>query len=117
MNQLNDTLARKILDSSADAFVAMDTRGYITEWNKAAEKMFGWTRTEAIGRTVAETIIPMRYREGHEQGIQHFRATGIAASRTGHSKYRPNAVMVTNFLLSLLAGRSSKRARCNSTVL
>ena len=80
MNQLNDTLARKILDSSADAFVAMDTRGYITEWNKAAEKMFGWTRTEAIGRTVAETIIPMRYREGHEQGIQHFRATGIAAS-------------------------------------
>lgn len=80
MNQLNDTLARKILDSSADAFVAMDTRGYITEWNKAAEKMFGWTQTEAIGRTVAETIIPMRYREGHEQGIQHFRATGIAAS-------------------------------------
>ncbi len=49
---------RSIFDSAHDAFVAMDRDGLITAWNPAAEATFGWTRDEAIGRSVAETIIP-----------------------------------------------------------
>jgi PAS domain S-box-containing protein len=33
----------------------MDASGYITEWNKAAEAMFGWSQEEALGRRVAAT--------------------------------------------------------------
>jgi len=35
----------------------------ILDWNERAEKMFGWPREKSLGRTLAELIIPERYRE------------------------------------------------------
>ncbi len=67
---------RAILDASLDAVVGMDANGIIDYWNPRAETMFGWTQTEAIGRNMAETIIPVRYREAHARGLQHFLNTG-----------------------------------------
>ena len=43
----------------------MDSEGRITEWNHQAEVLFGWNRHDAIGRRLAETIIPPDYREAH----------------------------------------------------
>jgi PAS domain S-box-containing protein len=68
--------ARWIVDSALDAVVSMDADGFVTDWNKQAEEIFGWTRTEALGRRMAETIIPMRYRPSHESGLRHFFKTG-----------------------------------------
>jgi PAS domain S-box-containing protein len=68
--------AQSIVDSALDAVIAMDGNGIITDWNNEAEKIFGWTRVEAIGRRMSETIIPMRYRSAHEEGLQHFFQTG-----------------------------------------
>jgi PAS domain S-box-containing protein len=68
--------ARSIVDSSLDAVVAMDADGIITDWNKEAEQTFGWTRLEALGRRMSETIIPERYRSAHERGLRHFFQTG-----------------------------------------
>ncbi len=68
--------ARSIVDSALDAVVAMDADGIITDWNKEAEEIFGWTRVEAVGRRMSETIIPMRYRPAHERGLRHFFQTG-----------------------------------------
>ncbi len=68
--------ARSIIDTSYDAFVSIDTDGKIVIWNAQAEKMFGWSRAEAIGRTLPETIIPPQYRQAHEQGLKQFRDTG-----------------------------------------
>ncbi len=68
--------ARSIVDSSLDAVIAMDGEGMITDWNKEAEKIFGWTRVEALGRRMSETIIPERYRSAHETGLRHFFQTG-----------------------------------------
>ena len=65
-----------IFNSAHDAFVAMDSSGEITAWNPAAEATFGWTVGEAIGRTVAETIIPDELRQAHEQGMKRFLETG-----------------------------------------
>jgi PAS domain S-box-containing protein len=56
----------------------MDETGTITEWNRQAEKTFGWSRAEAIGRT-AETIIPPRLRAAHRAGLRRFLATGHGA--------------------------------------
>lgn len=67
---------RRIIENALDAVVTMDEDGKITEWNPQAEKTFGWQRDEAIGRNLAETIIPPQYRAGHADGIQKFLATG-----------------------------------------
>ena len=67
---------RSVLDSALDAVVGMDTDGLITDWNPRAETIFGWNRAEVLGRPLAETIIPPRYREAHRRGLQHFLATG-----------------------------------------
>ena len=70
---------RLVVETAGDAFVGMDAEGTITDWNAAAEILFGWSRTEAVGRRLSETIIPERYRDAHEQGLAHFLATGEAA--------------------------------------
>ena len=68
--------ARAIVDSALDAVVVMDAEGIITDWNKQAEETFGWTRPEALGRRMSETIIPAQYRLLHERGLEHFFKTG-----------------------------------------
>jgi PAS domain S-box-containing protein len=67
---------RAILNNAYNAFVGMDDQGLITEWNTTAETMFGWTRQEALGRNLAETIIPTQSREAHQRGLKHLLATG-----------------------------------------
>ena len=49
---------RQILETAHDAFVSIDARGLIIDWNPEAELTFGWTRAEALGRELAETIVP-----------------------------------------------------------
>src|SRR4051812_45245042 len=67
---------RLILDNAHDAFVAMSADGGITEWNHQAEITFGWPRAEAVGRVLAEPIIPPQLREAHTRGLAHFLAAG-----------------------------------------
>src|SRR5260370_32888967 len=57
----------------------MDADGIITDWNMQAEVIFGWTRSEAVGRRMSETIIPRQHRLAHERGLRHFFETGRGA--------------------------------------
>jgi PAS domain S-box-containing protein len=57
---------RLVLDTAPDAFVALDRDGVITTWNAAAERLFGWRKDEAIGRTMRELIVPEEHRERHD---------------------------------------------------
>lgn len=86
---------RSILETANDAFIAVDAKGLITEWNRQAELMFGWPNKEAGGRPLSETIIPPQYREPYKRGFEHFLATGegrllykrndlVAVHRDGH---------------------------------
>lgn len=74
--RLTEERARLIIETASDAFIAMDDKGLITEWNPAAEKTFGRSRDEILGRAVAETIMPERYRESHRNGLARFLETG-----------------------------------------
>lgn len=65
-----------ILSRSNDAFIAMDADGRITEWNARAEAIFGWPRSEVIGRRIAETLIPPQWREVFISALRHFLVTG-----------------------------------------
>ncbi len=67
---------RHLLDASVEAFVSMDEGGTITAWNAAAERTFGMSRDEAVGRRLVDTIVPPRYREAHHMGIGRFLTTG-----------------------------------------
>lgn len=66
---------RLIVQSSHSAFVSADIAGTISDWNPAAEKLFGWKREEAIGRKLAETLIPEDLREKHYQGMERYLET------------------------------------------
>ncbi len=70
------TFARSILDTAREAFVSIDAAGQITEWNQAAERTFGYAREEVMGRQLADTIVPERYRQAERDGIQRFLRTG-----------------------------------------
>ena len=72
----SETRAKTIIDTAHDAFVGIDSAGRIVEWNTQACATFGWTRAEALGRALADTIIPPAFRAGHAEGLRHFHATG-----------------------------------------
>jgi PAS domain S-box-containing protein len=67
---------RLVIESALDAVVAMDAEGRIQGWNSQAETIFGWRREEAMGRSLAETIIPPGQRAAHAAGLARFLATG-----------------------------------------
>lgn len=60
---------RAILRTANDAFVSVDRGGRIVHWNEQAERTFGWQREEAIGRILADTIVPERQRQAHNRGF------------------------------------------------
>ena len=73
------SLKGAMLASSLDALVTIDHQGRIVEFNRAAEAVFGFSRDQALGRSIAETIIPARYRDAHRRGFAHYLATGEGA--------------------------------------
>jgi PAS domain S-box-containing protein len=67
---------RAVLNSAMTGVVVIDTAGRILDWNPRAEAMFGWTTSEALGRELAETIVPLRFRDLHRSGLRRFLETG-----------------------------------------
>jgi PAS domain S-box-containing protein len=65
-----------ILESALDCIITIDHQGYILEFNPAAESTFGYTRAEAVGKEMAELIIPPSLRERHRRGLANYLATG-----------------------------------------
>jgi PAS domain S-box-containing protein len=53
----SEQLARNIIETSVDAFLQIDESGAIRMWNSQAEKLFGWTREEALGKDVIDLVV------------------------------------------------------------
>lgn len=68
--------SRLIMNSALNAIINTDSKGQITFWNRQATKIFGWSQSEVLGKSLTETIIPLRYVEGHNKGMQHYLETG-----------------------------------------
>jgi PAS domain S-box-containing protein len=69
--------ARKgaVLETALDCVIAMDQWGRIVDFNPAAERTFGVARSAALGRDLADLIIPQRLRESYRLGLARFLAT------------------------------------------
>jgi PAS domain S-box-containing protein len=76
---LREGEARKeaILEAALDGIVTVDRAGVITEFNPAAQRTFGYARADAVGKTVAELIVPPSLRERHQMGFQRYLETGV----------------------------------------
>jgi PAS domain S-box-containing protein len=62
--QQSEEHVRAILNSAMTAVFVTDASGMIIDWNKRAEHVFGWTREEALGRPLVETIFAPTHRDG-----------------------------------------------------
>lgn len=75
-NQAAHSRFAAAVSSSLDAVLVVDTSGHIIEFNGAAETVFGYTRSEALGANMGELIVPEHLREMHHKGMTRFLETG-----------------------------------------
>jgi two-component system, LuxR family, sensor kinase FixL len=66
---------QSILDTVPDAMIVIDERGIMQSFSAAAERLFGWSSAEAIGRNV-DMLMPSPYREAHDGYIDRYITTG-----------------------------------------
>ena len=71
-----DQICRQLVTQAADAIVYSDDQGLIRLWNAGAERIFGYSETEAIGQSL-DIIIPENQRKRHWDGFGKTLATGI----------------------------------------
>jgi len=65
-----------IFASAPEPVIVIDSESTVLRWNPKAETVFGWTAAEVIGKKLHEFIVPARYRELHEKGMEQFLTTG-----------------------------------------
>ncbi|MFQ5688120.1 MAG: response regulator, partial [Candidatus Scalindua sp.] len=68
--------SENLLETAQDTIISIDVDGIVNVWNNMAEKTFGYSKSEIIGRPVT-TIIPERYKTLHLEGIKRFIKSGV----------------------------------------
>jgi PAS domain S-box-containing protein len=68
----SESRLRAMLEAALDAVVTMNHRGEVIGWNQAAAAIFGYHASEAVGREMAELIVPPDLRQRHRQGLARF---------------------------------------------
>ena len=67
-----------VLATSLDAVVVMGNTGLVVDWNANAERIFGYTKPEAMHQKVSDLIIPANQRAGHLHGMERYVNTGVS---------------------------------------
>jgi len=82
------THSRMIIETASDAYIAINAQGIVTDWNRKAEKMFGWLSKEAVGKPLTELIIDSGLGKIHNEALSR-------CVRTGHGPILNKRVEVT----------------------
>jgi len=102
---------QQLVNAIGDAVIISDGQGAITLWNPAAERMFGYSAAEALGKSL-DLIIPERLRGRHWEGYDKTMATGL--TRYGHDLLKVPAInkagesMSIAFTVALLHGEQGE---------
>src|SRR5262249_21904416 len=74
--RLSEATKTAILETALDCIVTIDSRGLVVDWNPAAARTFGYPAAEAVGREMAELIIPATLQPKHRQGLARAVSSG-----------------------------------------
>lgn len=75
--QLESVKSHKIVEMAAEGIISIDTKGSIQSFNRAAQRIFGYSEEEIIGRNVS-LLMPSPHREKHDEYLAHYLQTGQA---------------------------------------
>ena len=75
----NEERYRLIVETALDSFIESDPEGIVTDWNAQAEATFGWSRSEAIGQSLYETIVPSRHLDEHKKIVTELLTSGAGS--------------------------------------
>ena len=70
------SLNQALLDAALDCIITMDATGRVLEFNVAAQRVFGYSRAQALGQELARLIIPPALRDRHRAGLKRYLETG-----------------------------------------
>ncbi len=104
-----DALAREahlqsILDTVPDAMIVIDERGIMQSFSTAAERLFGYTAAEVIGKNV-KMLMPSPYREEHDGYLERYMRTGERASSASAASWSASARTARPFRWSWRSAR------------
>ncbi|MEO0914136.1 MAG: PAS domain S-box protein, partial [Pseudomonadota bacterium] len=95
----------QILDQAIDAVVSIDAANNITYYNKAAERLWGWSAGEVMGQNV-RILVPKAIRSGHDEMVNHHRRTGqdkiVGTSRDVEIERKDGTKSWANLSLSMV---------------
>jgi len=66
------------VSASLDGIIIIDANGKVVEFSESAERIFGYKKIDILGKKMSELIVPERYRDAHNNGMQRMRDTGKA---------------------------------------
>ncbi len=72
----NEEMLKNITNSARDAIIEIDPDGCISFWNPAAERLTGYSKTEAMGKKLHALLMPSEYKDRHTKGFREFQKTG-----------------------------------------
>ena len=65
---------RRLLDAAGQAIIATDVQGKITYWSRSAERLYGWSAPEAVGRDVLDVMVPQIGQGEAAEIMRHLKA-------------------------------------------
>jgi len=112
--QVSEKKFRSISDSAQDAIIMMNPEGKIEFWNKAAEKIFGYSSKEALGQNLHRLIAPEHFHMPHDKAFETFKITGqgkaVGKTLELSAKTKDNKVIPVELSLSALKIRKKWHA-------
>jgi PAS domain S-box-containing protein len=109
---LSQDLPVRVLDGSPDAMLICDRSGTVRYWNGAAERVFGFGATEALGHSM-NLVIPDRLRARHWAAWEATMGTGVSRYGEGHllavpALHKSGRQISIEFSIQLIAGAAGQ---------
>jgi len=85
--QSSEEIFRALSESAQDAIIMISAKIDIEIWNRAAEKIFGYSREEAVGKNLIKLLVPERYQQNYFERMMRYRERGIKSGQEGTTEY------------------------------